>query len=310
MAFDPEYWMRDLAKYINNKPINNILIPGTHDSGSYSNFDFTILEPTQTQIFNIIKPFVSLPCVQSLITSWSITQNNSIYNQLKSGIRTIDLRVSPDINNNNNFYITHTYFAEPLSVILSDLNMFLSAHPTEIIFVQISPDYEYVPNWTSALELTLCQVFVNNLSDYIIPYKGVIPTYSDLINSKKNLVLLYTNFTLDTASFWDLNLFPATWFNFDNPSTQITNFTSYLQGMAVSSSKFNGLLFTVTPQTSTVIQNLFTGGDLETITDNLLVDFNSFFQNNISEFHKLSYITMDFPTTGIINQIISYNITQ
>lgn len=305
-GFKLDTWMADLANSINDKAINNILLPGTHDSGSYQNFDFTILQTTTDTIFTYLNMVIGLPCVQTSINNWSICQTMSIYTQLMNGIRTLDMRVSFDITTNV-FYITHTYFSEQLSVVISDLNSFLSTHPTEIVFVQITPDYEYTADWTNLMEFNMCQLFINTLLNYVIPYNGTIPTYAQAVASKKNLVLLYSNYTIDPTHFWNISLFSATWFDYDDPDTQITNFTAYLQAMKPPSGNFNGLLFTVTPDSDTIVQNVFNPTTLQTITGNLLVLFDSFMTNNLINFSKLSYIAMDFPTQAIIQKIIEYN---
>lgn len=80
---DLENWMAKLPVCIRDKvPLINLAIPGSHDSGSYGISSKSRIAPDAENIIRKLFPLV--PCV---IRRWSKTQQYSIEDQLKNGIR-------------------------------------------------------------------------------------------------------------------------------------------------------------------------------------------------------------------------------
>lgn len=109
---DYSHWMQDLAPIIGNVPINQIPIPGSHDSGTYS------------------------------LDRRAITQNLTIEQQLKRGIRYFDLRPREQ---KRRFYIHHTLgtdyhlatYPEKGYPSGMDVNALKDADGNDIIFAQM-----------------------------------------------------------------------------------------------------------------------------------------------------------------------------
>lgn len=119
----PDNWMGDLRNYIDDKQLTDILIPGTHDSGSFS----------------------------PLLTTPVRTQDQEFKAQLEGGIRYFDLRITyvTDKANlrketglfaANTFYLHHGGSAAPNQQLVPQLNAvksFLQRHPEEIVILHV-----------------------------------------------------------------------------------------------------------------------------------------------------------------------------
>ncbi len=119
----PDNWMGDLRSFIDNKQLTDIIIPGTHDSGSFS----------------------------PLLTTPVRTQDQSFKAQLEGGIRYFDLRISYVTENANlrketglfaanTFYLHHGGSSAPNQQLvpqLNDIKLFLQRHPEEIVILHV-----------------------------------------------------------------------------------------------------------------------------------------------------------------------------
>lgn len=109
-------WMEQIYTSRPNTALKDIMIPGTHDSGTYAGF-----------------------------SDISTTQTKSVFDQLKDGIRYLDLRVG---SNNN---IIHGIEKGPLgslTKVLEQIKSFADAHPKEVIFV----DLHEIPDQAQGIE--------------------------------------------------------------------------------------------------------------------------------------------------------------
>ncbi|KAK8839390.1 PI-PLC X domain-containing protein 2 [Tritrichomonas musculus] len=123
-------WMEDLYPLIQNKPITEISIPGTHDSATYA----------------ITGKSRAASCQKSAkITSltddprqWTMTQTKSIAQQLSIGCRFFDIRVSFE-DKEGRFYTHHGLLAMSLPYELKAVRDFLDKHPFEFVIIKIKP---------------------------------------------------------------------------------------------------------------------------------------------------------------------------
>ncbi|TRY71930.1 hypothetical protein TCAL_14850 [Tigriopus californicus] len=108
-------WMWDEREVINDIPIHALMIPGSHNSGSYK-----ILGEGST--FNILDRY-------------SINQAEDVWNQLLYGIRYLDIRVGYYPHTPEKFWIVHNFVqVNPLYVVLQDVRKFLQS-TKEILIV-------------------------------------------------------------------------------------------------------------------------------------------------------------------------------
>ncbi|KKK12535.1 hypothetical protein AOCH_000070 [Aspergillus ochraceoroseus] len=122
-------WMKEIYDVIKDRPLQHIVIPGTHDSG-------------MSTISDKIVSLGTTPNTQ--------TQALSIYNQLRVGARWFDLRlmsVHQLDTSDYEFYAAHVNdetadvpvgnTGESLSDIIQEINQFTSENPGEVIFFHL-----------------------------------------------------------------------------------------------------------------------------------------------------------------------------
>lgn len=112
-------WMGQLIACRPEVKLRDLVIPGTHDSASYSLSAWT------------------------LFSAAGRTQNVSVYEQLLSGARYLDLRVAGGSQDGpSDVYIFHGCLkCAKLEHILMEIKTFLQLHPQEFIFVDVVPEY-------------------------------------------------------------------------------------------------------------------------------------------------------------------------
>ncbi len=125
-TLDPENWMKTLYKKLPETRLRDIIIPGTHDSGSYGINKNSPLAPQTNKLFALSKKTTS---------KWSKTQNLSILKQLKRGIRHIDLKVS---KYKGQFSLVSGLVSVPLNDVLKDLKAWAASHPFEIVLIELN----------------------------------------------------------------------------------------------------------------------------------------------------------------------------
>ncbi|KAL4803414.1 PLC-like phosphodiesterase [Aspergillus unguis] len=122
-------WMKQIYNVIKDRPLQHLVMPGTHDSGmsTISGEIVSIGSEANTQ-----------------------TQGLNIYDQLRAGARWFDLRIVSVHQSNTDdyaFWVAHVNdetadvpignTGESLSDIISEINRFTSENPGEIIFLKL-----------------------------------------------------------------------------------------------------------------------------------------------------------------------------
>ncbi|EHN6654296.1 phosphatidylinositol-specific phospholipase C domain-containing protein, partial [Escherichia coli] len=105
-------WQKGLS---DNLTLDKLSIPGTHDSGSLYGGDMVR------------------------------TQSKSIYSQLQSGIRFLDIRLR---HIDNVMAIHHSFVYQHLGFgdVLDQIEKFLTANPSEFVLVRVKEDYDPANN--------------------------------------------------------------------------------------------------------------------------------------------------------------------
>jgi hypothetical protein len=110
--FDTPSWMGDLRDVIGNRPLAELVIPGSHDAASW---DIPIAGGDQR----------------------SQTQSREIYGQLRAGSRYLDLRFFADCDGEwRGFHGGDTTVAR-LGPVLDDINRFLDENPNELLVISL-----------------------------------------------------------------------------------------------------------------------------------------------------------------------------
>ncbi|EIY5938914.1 phosphatidylinositol-specific phospholipase C [Escherichia coli] len=139
-------WQKGLS---DNLTLDKLSIPGTHDSGSLYGGDMVR------------------------------TQSKSIYSQLQSGIRFLDIRLR---HIDNVMAIHHSFVYQHLGFgdVLDQIEKFLTANPSEFVLVRVKEDYDPANN---------SRTFEDTFYEYITSYskKIYIPPSQDVFPKVKEL---------------------------------------------------------------------------------------------------------------------------
>lgn len=107
-------------------PILSLTLPGSHNAGVYETKNFIWA----------VKDYV-------------ICQDLDIYQQLKAGVRVLDLRAclyQSSSHGHDNLkepilYCSHTFLSVPYNAVLEDIKRFVHKHPSEVLVLMIRADY-------------------------------------------------------------------------------------------------------------------------------------------------------------------------
>ena len=124
-------WMKELWENIKDKQMHTLIIPGTHDSGSYScNFNFGVA-PYGPSI--IQKKYITC-AIQKNILSWTKTQPNNILSQLNDGARYLDMRVCVSVIDNE-IRTEHSIYGTTYNDLLDQVYTFIINNKNEFIIL-------------------------------------------------------------------------------------------------------------------------------------------------------------------------------
>ncbi|WCE02454.1 hypothetical protein PGH47_42675 (plasmid) [Streptomyces sp. HUAS 31] len=148
-------WMGQIRDVIGDRPLNKIVMPGSHDAGSWSITDKTGICDTASEAeMSKISPQVA--------AAISVTQMTPIKEQLNSGSRYLDLRLCKQ---NGKWYTYHggplggLFFDDPATGRkgeINDIAEWIRDHPDEIVTIElrtsVPPDSDPSPERDTAVE--------------------------------------------------------------------------------------------------------------------------------------------------------------
>jgi len=163
---DHSTWMADAAVTIQDKPFQTLVIPGTHDSGTYAispssawahdgnpNHAKEVIDKLNEELgvfSHALRPYeryIYDKCVE-FQAGWSKTQYLGMDSQLKGGIRYFDFRVSIEEAADDNreyypggFYLVHSMRGAKLQDALNSVRDFCREHPREIVLIDVNHMY-------------------------------------------------------------------------------------------------------------------------------------------------------------------------
>lgn len=138
--FNLDTWMKDLESVISNTTLYDLVIPGTHDSGTYGILEPPVQKPDFTQVLHLKKNIETL--IKLIEYKSGRTQNKTIQEQLLLGARFLDLRIKR-FNREKGYKLHHSSTKTTISLdeALNDIKNFIDKkeHSKEIIIVGITP---------------------------------------------------------------------------------------------------------------------------------------------------------------------------
>lgn len=289
-------WMSYLD---DNKKLTELTIPGTHDSGTYLS-DFTGLAKCQ---------------------------DKSIKDQLDQGIRFLDIRLKPGIDDDNALYIAHGTFYESRFSFAGDLmpiiQKFLSKNPSETIIMSIKDDSgiytseEHKEYFYNAV-LSTIQEYHFHTSDQIPDLKdvrGKVVLFRRFW-APKNLGLPFGfNLYGDDDKIWPKDKMDG--FEIDGVNFYVQDKFDNWKGRENIENKFKEAVKPTLKKASSSLPNTlfinFTSGTSGNIfyeePKEIAEIVNPLFFEYLYNKQKTRYgiIPMDFPGTSLINRLVSCN---
>jgi len=254
-------WLFGNYQNFRTKKLNEIVVPATHDSGMYKIMPYIDVK-SQNTLFNIIRKFYLIPYVKFVVDKWVKTQNKSIYNQLKMGIRALDIRISYA---KNDFYVTHILAGISFDKLMLEINQFFreDENKNEYIIFEIRPDYDNKNNINRKRDVInkLWEKIDSNSEFKNRIYTGNdIPIYELMVEQNKNLFFIVDNELLFTDNILANNLMSRSridykWPNTVNVNKMIEINTTHLN-RPHNDTRFKQILLTITAKTDTIIHDV------------------------------------------------------
>ena len=199
-------WMRDRYTVIKDKKLGALVIPGTHDSGTYNLIDFWDLTDSRNgelvagDIGAPDKPGearVALALGGAIAKGWGTAQSRNITQQLEDGIRSLDLRVAVD--RRGVLRVCHALYGDRIDKILDDVKQFSDAHPKEIIILSFWAFHDWAEDMPGKMRpekhTALIGMIDSRLKNRIANRNLLTPTntISAFVNAGKTIIVAYGN---------------------------------------------------------------------------------------------------------------------
>ncbi|XP_063700675.1 PI-PLC X domain-containing protein 3 [Culicoides brevitarsis] len=205
LSDDLENWMQNLNAEVKRCiPLINLAIPGSHDSMSYGiNRKSKPAPDAEKSMVYVYKFF--LPCV---VRRWARTQKLCTTEQLKSGIRFLDLRVS---KKGSEYYFVHGLYCEEVETPLEEMRNFLDDHPDEFIILDCQHFYDFTPED----HLRFMQILEKTFGTRIYERKGTLLelTLDHAVTQRKQVLIVYREMRHVSGKFWYSADWPTPWPN-------------------------------------------------------------------------------------------------
>ena len=138
--FDPCNWMGKMPLSFFTKKINEVILPGSWQAGAY---DFS---PNALGTSNLAILVSQFPSLLPWIKRYYQHHSKTITQQLRSGVRYLDLKIGYHHGDDNlllttsGYYLTSGFNCIPLSDVLIQVSTFCYTNPTEIVLIEITTD--------------------------------------------------------------------------------------------------------------------------------------------------------------------------
>lgn len=282
-------WMEMNHNKIKDKRIRDIILPGTHDSGAYK---FSYNRSTgDKRIDTASKISENFPPLKLLLANYTFTQDDSLYQQLKSGIRCLDLRLTTKSVDKGayqaEYLITHSFFLLPLVNGAQQIMRFLNENKFEVVVVTISRDHTHRDRYNGNAGAIRAIEYATG-HDIISAHHNL--TYEDAVRDGKRLILL--------------DSFNASWVD-TNDAGEKHKFLIEKSNL-FSPYQYNIMSFTVTPQKSDYIKfTLLPCKNIQGLSEDIHERAKDYLKGSLPQY--TACIMFDFPTKGLIVDVINKN---
>jgi len=184
-------WITEIFENVGHVPLNQILLPGSHDTATYK-FDLSIPLNGNKSLFNKITQNRFIRMIAGrFATKWSKCHDLNFVEQLSLGIRFFDLRVTLF---NNEIYFAHSFATMRMQELIDQIKQFYKRsdnHIKEPIVLSFKIEWYNSENMKSLSSKKIFWKQLMQLYKYIYPIvDNRIPTLSDIYSSKKPIIIL------------------------------------------------------------------------------------------------------------------------
>ncbi|XP_013791143.2 uncharacterized protein LOC106474990 [Limulus polyphemus] len=168
-------WMYEMRDVIGDQTLLNVMLPGTHNSGSHQEYDSV---------------------KDHIISRYQICQDEDVWNQLVYGIRFLDLRIgwSKMFNSSEQYWIYHDSFRSQPSLreVLKQIRQFLDA-TNEILIVDF---HRFTSGFGGRLaderHQDVMTMIIEEIGEYMLPLSsGLSTTLNDMWKTNKRVLVGY-----------------------------------------------------------------------------------------------------------------------
>lgn len=203
-------WMRDEGKFIDDKTLGELNIPGTHLSNAYNITSKGIVctgEAINPQNLSANVSLRQSMMNESIFNEESFvgylnTQKSDITQQLNDGARYLELQVCQQ---HDTLYTSNVYLTDKLDNIIAQIDNFVDGHPGEIVIIDLDNNL-----WADygAMNATDSTKFYNHIITIIghnlVPKSMRFNKIGQLKSAHKQVILLSSNPQLSSFPFvWD-----------------------------------------------------------------------------------------------------------
>ncbi|XP_049820992.1 PI-PLC X domain-containing protein 1 isoform X2 [Aethina tumida] len=172
-------WMNDNRMILGKKKIGSLIIPGTHNSGSFSG----------------IPPFLE---------NYILNQDRPIWNQLVHGIRYLDFRIG--YYENEGYFINHDLVrVTKVLPLFREIRKFLEFAPKEVIILDFHR-FPYPSKFNYTLHKNFANLLYQELGDLALApeslQEGKGPSMNEIWARNKNLIICYSDRTTVSENNW------------------------------------------------------------------------------------------------------------
>jgi hypothetical protein len=187
-------WMKNMNDELKAKPLTDIILPGTHDSGSSIHDIHLEVMPAFAKTWKekLLNFIVQIPIVSNIVKNWTVTQDQNIEQQLQNGVRMFDFRLAKD--SNGTLRLGHTFLLNTLEDYCKKIATFTDAHKGEVLMINIKPDSPYSGVLSDEDKKKAYEIISNTLGEKILPNTKEIGTINQLTeNGTQSKIILYTS---------------------------------------------------------------------------------------------------------------------
>lgn len=303
---DYSRWMENLPNEKQLCPLKDLVIPGSHDSGTFYLDQEMEIGPDESSTIQMLGSVFG-KVAKSVIHSWSVTQSMTIYEQLLSGIRYLDLRVAYRAEDKH-IRVLHGLYGWTIDQVLEEVNRFVAKYPKEIVIL----DFNHFYNMNPAAHERLADTLLASFSEiFRAPGEdGPNVTLQEMWGNEEKIIILYHDYAVVDAypCFWPPHLICSPWPNTADRKLLMEFLSKQCAATSFSEDAFQVMQAVLTPQTSTILQNM-----TSTLKDVCAMKCNCHFTGWLkalcgTKCHKFNIIIADFVEFGdFIPTVISFN---